>query len=72
MSWRPDVIVVGSSDGTAAVPAWLSEFPGVNRLPCVRDARVVRIRSPLLASTSHHLVEAAHELQQQLIAWRRP
>ncbi len=72
MSWRPDAIVVGANDGATAVPEWLAGFPGVNRLPCVRDARVVRIPSPLLASTSHHLVEAAHQLQQQLVAWRRP
>jgi iron complex transport system substrate-binding protein len=73
LSWRPDVIVVGARDDAGeVVPTWLAAYPGINRLPCVRGSRVVGIPSPLLASTSHQLVEAAHRLQQQLLAWGRP
>lgn len=73
MSWRPDAIVVGARvDDGGRPPQWLREYPGIDRLPCVRNERVVRIRAPLLASTSHWLVEAAHQLQEQLLAWGRP
>lgn len=73
LSWRPDAIIVGAGGGAEdVVPAWLRAYPGVNRLPCVQHQRVVRIPPPLLASTSHQLVEAAHLLQAQLLAWRRP
>ena len=73
LSWRPDVVVLAGECGSVGVvPAWLAQAPGLGLLPCVRNGRVVTVRAPLLASTSHHLVEAARELQDRLLAWGKP
>ncbi|MGB3967498.1 MAG: ABC transporter substrate-binding protein [Planctomycetota bacterium] len=73
LAWRPDALVVAEDeDGTGAAPAWLQQYPGVELLPCVRGNRIVRIPARLLGTTSHHLVEAAARLQQQLRKWGRP
>jgi ABC-type hemin transport system substrate-binding protein len=75
MSWRPDVLVVAepaAPPGSDVVPLWLRQFEGISLLPCVQQGRVLRVPAALLGTTSHHLVEAAHALQHQLLQWQRP
>jgi ABC-type Fe3+-hydroxamate transport system substrate-binding protein len=76
LGWQPHALVLGGADAADAadgdVPAWLAQQPGLSLLPCVARARLVRIPSPLLATTSHRLVEAAARLQDALLQWGRP
>lgn len=75
LTWRPDAIVLAAETDAApgeVVPPWLRQYDGMSLLPCVQKSRVVAIPAPLLGTTSHHLVEAAHELQQRLRQWERP
>jgi iron complex transport system substrate-binding protein len=73
LGWQPHALVLGGADATDGdVPAWLAQQPGLSLLPCVARARLVRIPSPLLATTSHRLVEAAARLQDALLQWGRP
>lgn len=73
LAWRPDAIVIGApigGDGHAG--DWLRQHPGLRLLPCVERDRVLAIPSPLLATTSPRLVEAAAFVQRTLRAWGRP
>lgn len=73
LAWQPDALVLGGAAGDgAAVPAWVRQNPGLPLLTCVQNGRLVRIPGPLLATTSHRLVEAAAMLQEQLLRWGRP
>jgi len=74
LAWRPDALVLGANgdDADGVVPAWLRQTPGLPLLPAVQRERLVRVRSPLLGTTSHHLVDAAAALQAQLLQWGRP
>jgi len=73
LGWQPHALVLGGADATDGdVPAWLAQQPGLSLLPCVARARLVRIPSPLLATTSHRLVDAAARLQDALLQWGRP
>jgi iron complex transport system substrate-binding protein len=76
LGWRPDALVLGGADAADAAdgaqPAWLAQQPGLALLPCAQRARCVRIPSPLLATTSHRLVDAAARLQDALRQWGRP
>ncbi len=72
LAWRPDVLVLAETLAPNAAPEWLRQFEGVSLLPCIQNGRIVGIPAPLLGTTSHHLVEAAHELQRRLLLWGRP
>jgi ABC-type Fe3+-hydroxamate transport system substrate-binding protein len=72
LSWRPDALIVSCEEGEAEGAAWVEQHPGLCLLPCVQQGRIVRIPGSLLSSTSHHAVEVAALLQQQLRDWGRP
>lgn len=73
LGWQPDALVLGGADAAdGEQPAWLAQQPGLALLPCAQRARYVRIPSPLLATTSHRLVDAAARLQDALRQWGRP
>jgi iron complex transport system substrate-binding protein len=73
LAWRPDVLVLAEAlDPATPMPAWLRQFDGVSLLPCIQNGRIVGIPGSLLGTTSHHLVDAAHELQRRLLLWGRP
>lgn len=71
LAWRPDAIVLSGEPG-ASVPEWMRQFPGLDLLPCVQKGRLLFVPGPLLSTTSHHLVEAAASVQEQLREWKTP
>jgi iron complex transport system substrate-binding protein len=72
LSWRPDALVVAGDPQPTSLPSWLQQIPGLGLLPCLRQRRVLQVPGPLLATTSHHLVAAAEQIQAQLLVWGRP
>lgn len=73
LGWRPDAIVVSAAPGASDRDrAWLRQMPGIALLPCIAHERVLTVPSPLLATTSHHLVDAAEFVQQGLRLWGKP
>lgn len=68
LSWRPDGLVVAVDPG-AGEPEWLRQHPALRLLPCVQQGRVARVPRALLATTSHHLADAAAFLAATLDAW---
>ncbi|MCC7397476.1 MAG: ABC transporter substrate-binding protein [Planctomycetes bacterium] len=73
LGWRPDAIVLsGTSGGAAQDKDWLLQHPGLRLLPCVARDRLLFVPPALLATTSHHLVDAVDFVQQALLAWGHP
>lgn len=74
LAWRPDALLVSRQAGRDAVntPAWLLQVPGLELLDCARKGRFVFVPGPLLATTSHRLLDAAASVQEQLQQWGRP
>lgn len=73
LAWRPDALVISVMPGEeAAERSRLRQTPGLELLPCVRADRLVFVPSPLLGSTSHHVLAAAELLQRQLRHWGQP
>jgi len=71
LAWRPDAIVLSGEPGQG-VPQWVQQFPGLELLPCVQKQRLLFVPGPLLSTTSHHLVETAAFVQEQLREWKTP
>lgn len=79
LAWRPDAIVLsaaslptGGDPGEQPIPEWMQQCPGIDRLRCVQQGRLIFVPGPLLSTTSHHLVEASAFVQRQLRAWGKP
>ncbi len=71
VAWRPDAMVLSGAPDAGA-PAWISQLPGVELLPCVARGRLLFVPGPLLSTTSHHLVDAAACVQRKLLEWGSP
>ncbi|MCA8963304.1 MAG: ABC transporter substrate-binding protein [Planctomycetes bacterium] len=68
-----DAIVLGAGTGDLAQERqWLVQHPGLRLMNCVERDRLLFVPSPLLASTSHHLVAAAERIAEQLTRWGTP
>lgn len=68
-----DAIVLGAGSGDLAQERlWLTRHPGLRLMRCVERDRLLLVPSPMLASTSHHLVTAAERIAAQLSRWGAP
>ena len=72
LAWRPDALILSYEDGAEARAEWLQQHPGLRLLPCVQKGRIVHVPGSLLSNTSHHAIEIAAIVQQQLRAWGNP
>lgn len=70
---NPSALVLSGDPARGAEAyGWLGQHPGLRLLDAVRDDRILVVRGPLLASTSHHLVGAVEALAAQLDRRGRP
>lgn len=74
LAWKPHALLVAEQrgHGPSEAPAWLAQVPGLDLLECAQRHRFVTVAGPLLATTSHRLVDAAARVQEQLLQWGRP
>jgi len=73
LSIDPDWIVVGESAelaGTSTSQQYLLETPALAGLGAVRSEQIIRLRSDFFFTSSHHLVDAAERLLDELDALR--
>jgi len=74
LAWQPSALLIAErrNSGADKTPPWLLQVPGLDLLECAQKGRFVFVPGPLLATTSHRLVDAAARVQEQLLQWGRP
>lgn len=73
LAWQPDGLLIADQRGDVApgAPAWLAQVPGLELLECAAKGRLAFVPGPMLATTSHRLVDAASRVQEQMLRWGR-
>jgi len=71
LTWKPEMLIASDTEG-ADVAARLREMPAYRNLPALKSSRLVLLSGPLMASVTHHRVEAFEALARKLHPERFP
>ena len=71
LTWKPEMLIVSDTEGPD-VAARLREMPAYRNLPALKAGRLVLLSGPLMASVTHHRVEAFETLARKLHPERFP
>jgi iron complex transport system substrate-binding protein len=65
LAWNPEVLIASDTEGPG-LEARLRQIPAYRHLPALEAGRLVLLPGPLLASVTHHRVEAFEVLARKL------